>query len=652
MTNGGMAQKKVEKKQKMTELVPSKKEMPPQEKTQIAQLQKQVKKLNQKLEDQLELLNWYRDYYGAPKEWSQEYFVFSMLLSGGERQQQILDLLSDVGKTLGKKEALFKKLEKAGIFNFTSKHDYMGLYWLNGPKWDAIIETASKLVDEKVKELEPKPITGKPPEATIGEQKGSVVLWKDRPPDLVVPPMGVELLMFPGFSELYIDSSCGPYPVNAKTLETCREWEAVEMGDVELKAKLKAQQDMLMDQVILMIPVVGSVYMLGLDIKEIKSKKELQKKADEIEKYVEENKDVMPPEELFMAEMIIQQYRDAAPNWKDYAWLGFDVAVLGLDAAFAAQILVRTSARWNGRDALKVLEGEGGVGKVTQVEKDLFGQAAVELGGKAEDLYNVAAKKKGGWYQVSTELADMAGDGKITKNVMLEYIEKNPVKKAGKLKKAGQTAVDITVGDLGALGGKKNFYKSMAKQFYKELIPNINFKALSELSDLMKKAHLPAKLQEKAVSAMFYSIMSFSKEAQTALLNLIKKEGWESIAKKIIKREAQLTKAGVKLKPGEDILGRATRDVLAEAIPEYKMAYTEAPLIPLIQNGAMIGGMHTTFTLIGEYIKAKEEEQAEIEEKMNGLVTKMEKPMEFQEKWDTEAEIRGRVMKAVGIGAE
>ena len=156
------------------------------------------------------------------------------------------------------------------------------------------------------------------------------------------------------------------------------------MGDVELKKQLKEKQDMLMDSIILMIPVVGSIYAIGLDIHEIKSKKEIVKQAEELQKELDKNRDNMTEPEIMMVEMLIQQYKDAAPNWKDYAWLAFDFVGLGLDAAFATQILVRTGERWKGTKALKVLEAEGGVGKTTQVEKDLFAQAAVELGDQAE----------------------------------------------------------------------------------------------------------------------------------------------------------------------------------------------------------------------------------------------------------------------------
>ncbi len=172
------------------------------------------------------------------------------------------------------------------------------------------------------------------------------------------------------------------------------------------------------------------------------------------------------------------------------------------------------------------------------------------------------------------------------------------------------------------------------------------------MSDLMKKAHLPAKLQKKALSAIFYSMMTFNKEAQAALLKLVKEKGWEYVAKKIVKKETQLAKAGVKLKPGEDILGKATRDVLAEEVPAYKIAYAEAPLVPLVENGMIMTGTHAVFALIGQYIAADQKEQLEIEEDIVALMEEMEEPMEFQVQWESEAEIRGRVLKAVEAGME
>ncbi len=473
--SNGQAQKKAEKpKKKFAEVVPE-----PTKKTELEQkvklLTKEMKKLNNQLDNWFELLDWYRDYYGAPSDWSQEYFVYAMLTAGGKPQQEMLGLLEDVNKTLAKKEKLFKKLEGLGLSNFTAtqnqkiKNQYLDLYWLKGPKWEAIIDTTTQMVEDKLKELEPKPLTSEEGGPTISGQKGPVIPWKERPPDLTLPVYGDLVFLFPGVPEVYIDSSCGPNPVDAATLEICRTYEAIEMGDVELKKQLKEKQNMIMDAIILMIPVVGSVYMIGLDVHEIKSKKELVKHAEELQKELDKNRDIMTDADILMTEMLIQQYKDAAPNWKDYAWLAFDFVGLGLDAAFATQILVRTTARWKGTKALKVLEAEGGVGKTTQVEKDLFAQAAVELGEQAEDMYNIAAKKKGGWYQVSTELAEDAkkakaagkGDGTITKQIMLDYIEKNPIQKSGKLKKVGQKALDLTVGDLGAMGGKKNFYKKM-----------------------------------------------------------------------------------------------------------------------------------------------------------------------------------------------
>ncbi len=420
------------------------------------------------------------------------------------------------------------------------------------------------------------------------------------------------------------------------------------MGDVEAKAKLKEKQDMLLENIIQMIPIVGPLTSITLRVREIKDKKEIANKAKELKKELEANRHLMSVDEIFMAEMVIAQYEEAVPHWKDYVWLGVDALSLGLDVAFLAQILVKTGARWNGRDALKVLEGEAKAGKVTTVEKDLFAQAAVELGDGAEDLYRIAAKKKGGWKEVATDLAKKAGDGDVDKKIMLEYLKENPIKKPGSLKKVGQKALDMTVGDLNVIG-KVKFYKKMVAQFYRELIPNINFKAVSELSGMLKKTHLPKKLQERALSAIFYSMMSFNKKAQTALLELVKAKGWETVAKKITAREVALSKKGVKLKPSEDLLGRATRDVLSEMIPNYRMAYAEAPIIPWLENGLGILGMHTGFILLGEYIAAKsEKKEAELQKQLEELsktIEDMEEPLKYMREMATENEMRNQVLE-------
>ncbi len=184
MTNGSQVQKVAKKP---PEIAPQKqkiKAVPKKKKSEleVERLAKEIKKLNEELKSEMELIGWYREYYGAPESWSHEDFLFSMFLSGGIRQLDMLNFIKNVNNLLAKKEKLFKQIEVAGIDNFTNtgvsnqiREEYKKLYWNFGWKMATIVETVDKMVKDKLEELEPKPLKYKPHPTISAPKEGPVI---------------------------------------------------------------------------------------------------------------------------------------------------------------------------------------------------------------------------------------------------------------------------------------------------------------------------------------------------------------------------------------------------------------------------------------------------------------------------------------------
>ena len=569
---------------------------PPKQKpiqlTETAKEQKKTKKLQSKvsslyleLDDAMTKLNKYR------KDWSMENldivdFVSTIALYGGNKWDIISAQVSLVGKTLNKLEKLEPELEKAGLYNFFEKDEYLELYGLK-----AAFETIIDLGGEEYKEKKKNQQTwAEGPE--IKSQKGTVIPFEERPPELSLFPSETDLFTY-GPGEVYIDSSCGPNPVNKSTLDLCR---AIESGDVGYAEG--ANEFMDSGDFIYLIPVIGPVYGAVQDIQSIEKE---------------------------------------GPNWKNVGMLALDVTFIFVDAKFVVHMTLKTGAKLSGRKVGTALL-EGG-SKAKAAEKQVFATAVTELDKKEIKTLFEITKAKGSWTNVVDDIALKAGKGDITVDLLKSYVKEQKIlaKKTWKVKAAEKLWKDFDI------VGKNKFRKKMLATFYDELSSTIKYDTINELGILLKNANLTKNQQKSAVNALFYTLMSFDKSAQKALLKLVKEKGWLYIVQNIDKKILELGGAKA-LKKGKDVIGDGTRAALAEMIPEYRIAFESAPLKHWVDFGIFLMGAHTGFLMLGEFLrKAEEGAQKEYEKKMENLaevIETLEGGLKYQEYITDEAALR------------
>ncbi|NYZ76939.1 hypothetical protein H0O02_01330 [Candidatus Micrarchaeota archaeon] len=628
MTNGGMAQKVAEK---AVEEAPAKmKVTPKKEATPELQILEKASSLKKEIKTWYEDLAWYREEFDIPKTLNDEDAILALRILGNGATTAALNLLYNANEIMGKKGKLDAEIEKGDFYGvFIGNKDYDYLFLLQGGAFQATVES----VEERIGWKKPEPV----PLQIDPELQEQMDKYKEKKLLEETPS---------------ISAIKGPMPSPAEELEIIQglknplaEYGLITGAKKELSKEEKLE---LLELFIVMIPVVGSVYSLGVDVKHMKDKyefkKEIEKEIQAKQALLKKNIATLSVEERSWLEYEIGELetakKDYESTWKDWAWLSIDVAFVGLDVTFIGSFAVKTGAKWVGRDAAAAIKAGEQTGKViTAVEKDLMVKAMTELSANEQEHLFKLAKEKGGLKKVFYEMAESADKKEISAELMKNYLLKNPLPKGAKAAaKKGKEFVNdfISLQDGLSMFSKQKFQKQMVVQFYKELVPTIDFQTVRELSDLMSAAKLGAS-EKYAVDAILYSCFSFEKKPQQALLKLLKegKTSWKDIVQKIVKEEKALKESSVVLAEGESITGKATRNVLIELLPEYKSAYKKAPFDHWIKLGIFMGGIHAGFVPLSNFIRAKLYKE---QQKYEGMMEKL-----------TESKEADAVMNMLGV---
>lgn len=525
------------------------------EQKKIKQLNSQISSLYLNLDDAMSKINKYREKWGMSNLPLTE-FVATIAMMGGNQQEIIASQLSIVKKSVKKLKKLEPELKKAGIYNFFENDDYMNLYG-NIKAFETLIELGEETYKEKKKSYETwLKGEGGP---TIEGIKGQVIPFKERPPELTLFPSETDLLMY-GPGDVYIDSSCGPNPVNKSTLDVCRQIEAGEVKPFE-----GAQEFMDSGDFLYLIPVIGPAYGVVQDIQSIKKE---------------------------------------GPKFGNVSMLALDVAFIFVDAKFVVHMTLKTGAKMTGRKVGTALAEGGKAAK--QAEKDVFAKAVSELDKKDVQTLFEITKARGSWTNVVDDLAMKAGKHEITADLMKAYIGEYEMlaKKTWKVKTMESLWKDFDI------IGRDRFRKKMLATFYDELASTLDFNSIKKLGALLKKAGLTKQQEKAAVNAMFYVMMSFEKKAQKAFFKLVKEKGWKYVVNNINKKIVSM--GGAKAaKAGKDVVGEGTKAALAEMVPEYRIAFTSSPVKHWVEFGVFLMGAHTGMIILGEFVRGETEKVQE-----------------------------------------
>lgn len=591
--------KKIEKKPKV-----KKKKKP---KTKEEQALEKVIDVKDEIKSWKELVNQYSLDYAGKSFLTAEYAILEMRAMGN-------------GATLAANELLFHAdqiIEKIhGIDDMVLKEDLLGVFLGNEVYTDVIFLEGNALIAsiETIKEqlgMKPSPYF----KETWTALKAEYEKWK--------------IEQMPS-----ITADTGPAPTPAEQAEIdkmltnpsyaiCKQYGPPLCGPGEY-TPTKEEKIETVEMLVYMIPVVGPVYSIGKSVKMIKDRNELLEEADRME--AELNKragELSPAEYKFMEEQILA-IREAAGDWKagavPYAMIALDVAFLGLDISFIGSFVIKSGAKGIGRNTIAAMKSELAAGKlITTAEKELMSKALYEFSEDELKHFFKLVKDKGSLGKVVGEMdkvAEKMGKKEVDSIVMKEYLKKNPLPKGfiKAWKKTKEFVSDtVEIEDGLSLFSKQKFEKRMIERFYMELVPNLDYTAVHDLSGLMTKQGLKASEKQYAVDTVFYTMMSFDKKSQQALLKLFTEKGfsWKQIVKKIQIEEKTLTKqlnAGkLTVYEGDSVHGMATRNVLMDLLPEYKAAYKKAPYDHWVQMGLFLTGVGFGFSKVIDVIEAKGE---------------------------------------------
>ncbi len=580
-------------------------------KTEEQEVKKKVSKLKEDVEDWYKTLEEMRQKYFTTKdqglnkqlsELKNEDAIFLLFRMGDGPAKGVLDLL-DFGEKIVKKTSVLHNeiIEKDLLTSFVGNEDYLYTFVLYGNSLAAIVET----VNEKLYRKKP----------STKEFHAAIKEWIDKWKEEELVKKG------PTISTLK-----GPMPSEAEQLEFFRQLKNKPPLKEEPSKKERLES---LEQLIYLIPFVGPTYSIITDTKSLKEvyknrnalKEEIKKK----EEYLKKNSKRLTSEERSWIEENINYLKEALNNWgvaKGWGVLALDIAFLGLDAVFIGSFLVKSSARLTGRDALALIKKEAAAGKmVTSVEKDLFVKAMKELTPAEKEHILKLAKEKGSMGKVFEEMARNAGEKEITVSIMKDYLKMHPISKVSKFKKIKSALSEFLALEdgLGILS-KNKFRSKVIATFYKDLLRTIDFKTMDKLSDIVRSAKLNPQEERYAIHTIINSALCFDSKPTVALLNALKdgKITWKELINKIIAKEKEL--AGKPLLNGESSIGKASREVLKEILPEYKSAYQRAPFDHWIKLGLFMIGGHVGFTALGNYLRAREEkEKKEVEKELNNL---------------------------------
>jgi hypothetical protein len=435
-------------------------------------------------------------------------------------------ILSQVEKLHQQCSELFKKLLAAGLDNFAGTDVYNRVFIGNDLRWEAVVEVATdmhasweKQQKQLMKDLEPKPYP------TIGARE-----WE--PPTVELPRSGTDLLYG---ERMYVGERGRAVPESVLTLE-----------------------------------------------REIRSRGTLTPKGVRVELSFREFYDtfvpVLPSLDATITDVKVMW--DKGASWKGAGSIAFNLTMAGLDVVLVGQLASRSVARVSGRElADSFAKGEGRL-TMSPLERDVFETAVRELKpGELNDLFRVARPAEGeglGWTRVFGDLALSAGDNEITGDVMRAYLrEQTGATKLGSAAwrlKAG--TIDFLENGL-SVPGTMRFRKKVAAELFNELRMTVDHKAAKGLAELLASSGMPLASRRLASDAMFYTLTSFSKAPQRALLKLVEREGWPNVV-------ARLKKEG-----------------LERMLPEYASAFRYAPMHRLLEYGVF----RATFPLAVEAVQ-------------------------------------------------
>jgi hypothetical protein len=647
VTKGGMKNKdlavfevkpKIKVVPKKPPLVPKKleKKKKPEEKytKKEKQILKELNETKEAIEAWEQLMAFYASSYGlifkSEEDATIENVIMELRSMGDGAYLAANELLDYADAIIEIRHTIGDKIADKGLFgHFKDEYAYMFVFYYDGNMLDSAIET----VKERLGLKEPEFLKELPTlqeqfekfkEEKLLEQLPSISANTAPPPTPAEQAEVEKMTIDPSYA---ICKHYGP--------ALCK------VGQYEMSKEEKIET---LEMLILLIPVVGPVYSLGVDVKRIKERLDILKEVKEMEKEMqalllaeakrlendlEENKETLSPEEIHFMLEEIDARKKAAGDWKEWAKEGamvtMDLAFLGLDVFFIGSFVVKSGARWAGRDALMVMQKEVAAGKlVTTVEKDIMVKAMTELSTDEFKHFLRIAKDKGGVRKVVEEMAEAAGKKEITTDLMKGYLKKNPLPKGIKgAYKKGKAWVNevIEIEDGLSMFSKQKFRKRVIVRFYQDLIPNIDFKAVAELSDLMHAAKLGKTGEKYAVDTIFSTMLSFDKLPQQKLLQGLKegKFTWKEIISGIAEEEKALMAKEAVVMEGDSLRAMATRNVLQDLLPSYKIAYKKAPYEHWLNLGLFIAGLHMTMPMV-EYIKAKgDEKKKEAEDMMRAL---------------------------------
>jgi len=508
---------------------------------------------------------------------------------------------------LTKAKNLLKEIEKRGATEVKATYDYIylnvGVLFLSqqlaGQYENGLNAAKSEYNFER---------KIKPTQPVISEQKGSVVPIERSPPIEMAPTMADLFIYGPG-QPIYYDPYTGAYGPK-QTIDIAR----------DIKTGIK-KFEITPDSFLMFVPIVGPAICIVNDVKMIQEG---------------------TPEEKKMGKIM----------------LVVDAVFTGIDVQYIVHLGVRSMTRMVGKDALIKMSKEKTAGAlVTETEQKIFIEAASELDGKDMKKLLKLSQKKGGWGVVAAEIAGRAGDGQITKEVFKDYIAMES--KAAKKWARGYLAEMYR--DFSGLVSESAFKKNLGEFIGRELAHGADLKVLRALGGTMKG--LPLKEKRVALSAIFNSLMTFSPNAQGALLNFVKKKGWGAVYLEVEKAVRDLggPNAVKELRAGEleqSLLAEATRNAL-QKIPEmkeYALAYALSPFKEWIRLGVFIGFAHAVFKIIrklGEYMTAKTEEQAKnIEKEIETYVRSVEMAASLPEVSQSDAEFVNHAAEMFREGAK
>jgi hypothetical protein len=223
-----------------------------------------------------------------------------------------------------------------------------------------------------------------------------------------------------------------------------------------------------------------------------------------------------------------------------------------------------------------------------RAEREVFETALAELKpGEVKDLFRLARPASGrglGWSRVFEDLATRAGEKAITGDVISAYVREqagsNWASRALWRAKAG--TADFFANGL-SFFGRERFRKKVAAELFNELRMTTDFKAARELAQLMRAAEMPAAARKLASDAFFYTFTSFSPRTQRAFLEIVKKEGWASVNKKL----RQEIIAAMRAKAADPV-GTGIINGLCKMMPKYSVALRSAPIHRLMEYGVFI----------------------------------------------------------------